>query len=204
MYLYVMGRGHSGSTILDILLGGGAAVESVGELVSGLERYEAGDALRVRRADAGVPVLGRGPPPLRGRGPRLGRLRAREPAPDDVRRWPATWLAGPGRPRAAPARRLTRCARCARSPALSGKPHLLDSNKEVARGLFLLRYLPEARVVHLVGTRAGIQRSHHWRLRDRRGFLFMRRRFAGRGTRPPPAAARGPRSWTAGNAAGAS
>jgi hypothetical protein len=42
VYLYVMGRGHSGSTILDILLGGAAAVESVGELVSGLEWYEAG------------------------------------------------------------------------------------------------------------------------------------------------------------------
>ena len=39
MYLYVMGRGHSGSTILDILMGGGAAVESVGEFVSGLRRY---------------------------------------------------------------------------------------------------------------------------------------------------------------------
>ena len=32
MYIYVMGRGHSGSTILDILMGGGAAAESVGEL----------------------------------------------------------------------------------------------------------------------------------------------------------------------------
>src|SRR3954453_2028087 len=39
MYLYIMGRGHSGSTILDILLGAGAAIESVGEVVSGLEYY---------------------------------------------------------------------------------------------------------------------------------------------------------------------
>ena len=32
MYIYVAGRGHSGSTILDIMLGGGSAIESVGEL----------------------------------------------------------------------------------------------------------------------------------------------------------------------------
>ena len=42
MYLYVMGRGHSGSTILGILLGGGAAIASVGEVVSGLGRYALG------------------------------------------------------------------------------------------------------------------------------------------------------------------
>ena len=42
MYLYVMGRGHSGSTILDILVGGSASVESLGELTSGLKHYETG------------------------------------------------------------------------------------------------------------------------------------------------------------------
>lgn len=34
MYIYVMGRAHSGSTILDILLGNAAASESLGELVA--------------------------------------------------------------------------------------------------------------------------------------------------------------------------
>src|SRR3954465_12970352 len=43
IYLYVMGRAHYGSTILDVVLGGGAAIESVGELVSGLERYPTGE-----------------------------------------------------------------------------------------------------------------------------------------------------------------
>ena len=43
MYVYIMGRGHSGSTILDIILGSSAAVESLGELVSGLGRCAAGE-----------------------------------------------------------------------------------------------------------------------------------------------------------------
>ena len=40
MYLYIMGRGHSGSTILDILLGNSTRIESVGELLSGLSRAD--------------------------------------------------------------------------------------------------------------------------------------------------------------------
>src|SRR3954451_17988517 len=40
MYLYVMSRPHSGSTILDILLGNTAAVESVGQLVSDMGKLD--------------------------------------------------------------------------------------------------------------------------------------------------------------------
>ena len=34
MYIYIMGRAHSGSTILDVLLGNSERIHSVGELVS--------------------------------------------------------------------------------------------------------------------------------------------------------------------------
>ena len=40
MYLYITGRGHSGSTILDILLGNSSQIESVGELLAGLSRAD--------------------------------------------------------------------------------------------------------------------------------------------------------------------
>ena len=42
MYLYIAGRGHSGSTILDILLGNSGAIESVGELVSDIGKETGG------------------------------------------------------------------------------------------------------------------------------------------------------------------
>lgn len=38
-YLYIAGRGHSGSTIIDAALGQSSQILSVGELVSGLSRY---------------------------------------------------------------------------------------------------------------------------------------------------------------------
>ena len=200
MYLYVMGRGHSGSTILDILLGGGAAVESVGELVSGLEWYEAGTPCACGAPMRECPYWAEVRRRFEAEGHDWAELARASRRQTDVRRWLPTRLAGrddPGLCRlAAVTRSLARAI-----AAVSGKPHVLDSNKEVARGLFLLRYLPEARVVHLVRDPRGIQRSHHWRLRDRRGFLFMRRRFAGRGTAPLLlllAAA----SWTVGNALG--
>jgi hypothetical protein len=200
VYLYIMGRGHSGSTILDILLGGGAAVESVGELVSGLEWYEAGTRCACGAAMRDCPFWTEVRRRFEALGHDWAELARASRRQTDVRRWLPTRLAGRDDPG------LRRLAATTRALAeaiagTSGKPHVLDSNKEVARGLFLLRYLPEARVVHLVRDPRGIQRSHYWRLRDARGFLFMRRQFSGRRTAPfllLLAAA----SWTVGNVLG--
>jgi hypothetical protein len=195
-----MGRGHSGSTILDILLGGGAAIESVGEVVSGLEYYHR----RVRCACG--PLMRECPywAEVRRRFEAegfdwfaLARLSKRQ---TDVRRWLPTWLARRDD------RDLGRLAAMTRALAraiagASGKPHVLDSNKEVARGLFLLKYLPEARVIHLVRDPRGIQRSHYWRLRDGRPFTFMRREFDG-GWMAPLFLLLAAVSWSAGNVLG--
>jgi len=40
-WIYIAGRGHSGSTMLDAMLGTSQYTESVGELVSGMGRYTA-------------------------------------------------------------------------------------------------------------------------------------------------------------------
>lgn len=43
MLIYIMGRGHSGSTILDIIPGNSAQLESVGEPMAGLSRGSEGE-----------------------------------------------------------------------------------------------------------------------------------------------------------------
>ena len=192
-----MGRGHSGSTILDILLGGGAAVESVGELVSASSGMRAARAAPAARRRASARTGPRSAAASRPRASWAGLARASR-RQTDVRRWLRRG-SPPGRSRACRLAAMTRSL--ASAIAATSASQRAGLNKEVARGLFLLRYLPEARVVHLVRDPRGIQRSHHWRLRDQRGFLFMRRRFAGRGTAPLLlllAAA----SWTVGNALG--
>jgi hypothetical protein len=199
MYLYVMGRGHSGSTILDILLGGGAAIESVGELVSGLRRYHGEERCACGCAMRECPFWGEVRRRFEAEGHDWDGFARESGARTSVARWLPTWLAGRDDPAALRLAAMTRAAAGAVAAA-SGKPHVLDSNKETARGLFLLKYLPEARVVHLVRDPRGIAQSHHWRIREGRGFKFMRRRFAAGGVTAPLFLLLGAASWTVGNA----
>jgi hypothetical protein len=123
-----------------------------------------------------------------------------------VRNFWRTLRADPGSAAGGPAdlAALARTAAALRDAiaAASGKPHLLDSNKEPTRALFLLKYLPEdARVVHLVRDPRGIARSHHWRIAGGSGFLFLRRRYRATWT-GPLFLLLGAASWTVGNLLG--
>jgi hypothetical protein len=158
-----MGRGRSGSTILDILLGNSSQIESVGELVFGLsradrERCSCGLSLsdctfwsRVRcnleaegfRWDEACRMLDRGAAGL----------------------W-RVWRAGCTDPamirRAQISRGLARAI-----TTISGKAHLLDSGKTPAHGLVLLRHVSEAHVIHLVRDPRALLQSMVWRVRTR-------------------------------------
>src|SRR3954447_5879824 len=201
MYLYVMGRAHCGSTILGIVLGGGAAIMSVGELVWGLERYAGGEPCSCGPLMHECPFWTDVRRRFEAEGFGWDELARRSRDQTDVRSWPATWLAGPsdpeGRRLAALTRGLLRAA-----PHASGKPHLLDSNKETTRGLFLLKYLPEARVIHLVRNPRAVQQSYYWRIRAGRGFHFRRRKLGVGRTTAPFLVLLGALSWTVGSALG--
>ncbi len=197
MYLYVMGRGHSGSTILDILVGGSASVESLGELVSGLKHYETGGHCACGALVRDCPFWDEVRRRFEARGLDWIEFCRASRRQTDVRRWLPTRLARADDP----ARRQLAAMTQAFSEAVaeaSGKPHLLDSNKETARGLFLLRYVPEARIIHLVRDPRGVLRSHYWRVAEGRDFRFMDRHHSSGWTGPVwliVAAA----SWTVGN-----
>src|SRR3954454_2174147 len=201
MYLYVMGRAHCGSTILGIVLGGGAAISSVGELVSGLERYAGGEPCSCGGLMHECPFWTDVRRRFEAEGFGWDELARRSREQTDVRSWPATWLAGPNDPDRTRLAALTRGLLRAAAHA-SGKPHLLDSNKETTRGLFLLKYLPEARVIHLVRDPRVIQQSHYWRLRAGRGFHFRRRKLGVGRTTAPLLVLLGALSWTVGSALG--
>src|SRR5437763_16836487 len=122
-----MGRGHSGSTILDILLGGGAAVESVGELVSGLEWYEAGTPCACGAPMRECPYWAEIRRRVEAEGHDWAGLVRASRRHTDVRRWLPTRLARRGDPEL--------CRLAAITPALAraiaatdGTPHRPDSN----------------------------------------------------------------------------
>jgi hypothetical protein len=179
-----MGRGHSGSTILDIILGNSAEIESVGELVSGLSREGRGEICacgepmqdcthwqRVRLAFAEIAR------------DRLDELQDWHDATRalvahaHIRNLPRTLLA---RADAVELRSLGQ-ASMAIADAIaraSGKPHVVDSSKEPTRALMLLRFCPDARVIHLVRDPRRMMASHYWRFKKWGGyFKFLRHSY---------------------------
>jgi hypothetical protein len=182
MYVYVMGRGHSGSTILDILLGNAAAIESVGELVSGMANPDHVCSCGATLADC--PFWSRVRAGVEGTGTDYWALAHASRKQAHISRLPAVALARPG---ADPdldqlARGTAALADAIRTVA--GKPHVLDSGKELTRALFLLRFVPGTRVIHLVRDPRGVVASLHWRLANGQGFRFLRRRYRARRAAP--------------------
>jgi Sulfotransferase family len=163
MYLYIMGRGHSGSTILDVLLGSSGSIESVGELLAGLSRADreiCSCGMAMRDCDFWREVRSR----VEAEGVSWEAVCGIAAAgAADVWR---VWRAGRADPAMARRARLTEVlARAITTTA--GKPHLLESSKTPAHGLLLLRHLPEARVIHLVRDPRHVLQSYVWRVRHR-------------------------------------
>lgn len=181
MYLYIMGRPHSGSTILDIVLGNSAAIESVGELVSEIDKGAAGSC----GCGKSIPACG------------FWQQIRTQVAGDDEAAWQEVtrssvrhahirnfWptLRAPRDPARTPPRfsALARATAAfdAAIRAVSGKPHVLDSSKEPTRGLMLLKFYPEARVIHLVRDPRRAVASHYWRFQKNPGYFhFLRRKY---------------------------
>jgi Sulfotransferase family len=169
-----MGRGYSGSTILDILLGNSSQIESVGQLLSGM-----------RRADREVCSCGATMPDCLFWRKVRGRVEAEGIAWDEACRiedlgvtglW-RVWYAGNTDPAVARRAQITRTLSRAIT-ACAGKPHLLDSSKTPTHGLLLLRHLPEARLIHLVRDPRYVLRSYVWRIRHHEHFGISLGRLA--------------------------
>ena len=171
-YFYVVGRPHSGSTILDILLGNGPEVAGIGQLVSGMGKTAdfcacgatIGDCpfwreVRERVAAAGIP---------------WEEAVAASTGQAHVRSFLRTLLARPDDRRLSRLAVITHAIQTALRE-VSGKPHMLDSSKEPTRALFLAKHCPQVRFLRLVRHPCSSVASHYWRLRDKGYFHFLRK-----------------------------
>ena len=174
MYLYVMSRPHSGSTILDILLGNTATVESVGQLVSDMGKLDnpcaCGATIRAcpfwREVRSKVEAAGIG----------WDEAVRTSVGQAHVGRFWHTLRARDGDPAMARLAEITAIVAGAIAET-AGKPVVLDSTKEPTRALFLARFYPDARLIRLVRDPRSAVASHYWRLKDKGYFHFLRRDY---------------------------
>jgi len=173
--LYVMGRGHSGSTVLDALVGNAPRVVGVGELVAGMLRFSdvcsCGDTIEecefwreVRRqfeVETDIPWS---------EAARLVKSQAH------VSRFPGTLFAA--NDDGATARTCEANQAIVDAIAAVGDADVVvDSSKEFTRALLLARYAPAARILHLVRSPHQVLASLAHRMQTGQGFSFLRRRY---------------------------
>jgi hypothetical protein len=196
MLLYVMSRPHSGSTILDILLGNTGQVASVGQLVSDMGKpgNPCACGATIRDCPFWREVRSRVEAEGVASWDEAVRLSVGQA---HVRNFWRTLRSAPGAPEARRLAEVTAAVHRAIAGA-AGRPHVLDSSKEPTRALFLARHYPDARLVRLVRDPRGAVGSHYWRLRDKGYFHFLRRDYR-LPALSPLFLALAAASWTAGN-----
>lgn len=181
-FIYIMGRGHSGSTVLDALLGNGTDVVGVGELAVAMDREDGtcgcGVSLEecpfwssVRDAFENKTAVGWS---------RAARMTKRQA---HVGRFLWTLRASADDSAVERLRRVTEGVADAIA-RVAGGTTIVDSTKEVTRALFLARFLPQARIIHLIRSPLSTLASHLQRIRSGAGFPFLRRRWRARWLEP--------------------
>ena len=173
-YLYIVGRGHSGSTIFSMLMRESGTVASEGEIVIGFrpgfenKRCANGEVFSEspfwsRVAEAFARRTGRGfADGVRVLNERAYCLNA-----------PAQLLAPSGSARVLEEKRLLQALYDSIAEA-SDRPVVLDSSKELSTAIFLLRHVPEARLIHFVRSPFGVADSYVKRVKAAKSFHVFR------------------------------
>jgi hypothetical protein len=179
-WFYIAGRGHSGSTMLDAMLGNARNIESVGELISGMDRYDALCSCKETFRDC----------------PFWFRARKWFEVKSDVS-WDQATRSTKNQAHIKYFFRTVFASPCdswvsrlkshndnlaEAIGASSGKEvdAIVDSSKEITRALFLLRFFPRSKVIHLVRHPVNVLGSSFSRLKKGDGFRFLRVHFTPR------------------------
>ncbi|MEE9166920.1 MAG: sulfotransferase [Candidatus Neomarinimicrobiota bacterium] len=172
--VYIMGRGHSGTTLLNAVLGNADPIESVGELLSGMNRLEemCSCGKTVNECSFWSNVRNASLKDLENMTwEACARISLHY---GHIFRLPAIMF------RWIPPHLLRAYVRVTRSifraiSDVSGKQFVVDSSKEFTRAMFLASRFPEARIIHLVRNGEQVLASRYWRLKNREGFRILRK-----------------------------
>lgn len=171
-----MGRGHSGSTVLDCLLDNVKGVQGVGETVVGLEKefHPGTEGERMQKVAAfwnRVKAVCEDESDMNWEGVVNVYREQAHPA-----KFPKTLLAGEE------TEFITRAVRSVRRVyesvrRVSGADIVVDSSKEVTRALLIARHLDEGFIIHLVRDPIKVLSSDLDRIVKRGKFRFLRKSY---------------------------
>ncbi len=182
-YLYIMSRPHSGSTILDIMLGSSPEIAGCGEIIMGMEfrhenwRCSCGELVDECPVWSGVRKQMESEPGFDWE--RFAEASVRQSEKTQI---PRTWLASsnPSRLKDEDAWLVRQTIRL--RDAIAGamdSPNILDSSKRPSRGLFLLKYLNDVRIIHIVRDPRSMVASFYRRFQINDTYLALERPYKG-------------------------
>jgi hypothetical protein len=173
-YLYIVGRGHSGSTIFSMLMSESSNVASEGEIVVGFR-----PGFEAKRCANGEIFSAS---PFWNRVAHAFERRAGGSFAEGVRnlnqrayclRVPGQLLAAPGSRAVLEEKRLIEALYDGIAEA-SGRAVVLDSSKELSTAIFLLRHVPGAKLIHFVRSPFGVADSYVKRVKAAKTFHLFR------------------------------
>ena len=182
MIVYIVGRGHSGSTVLDSLISTFDGTIGVGELTAGLGKAEGQCSCgQLQRncvfwkkvesefvSNTGITLCDAG-----------NKIRKASRVSQFIRRL----FESTESTRVKTLVKINADVFSAIAES-SGCPTIVDSSKELSRSVFLARNFSDTKIIHLVRRPDSVLASSLMRIRDGRGFSFNGRRYSSRSLAP--------------------
>lgn len=177
MLIYIMGRAHTGSTILDILMGNAKHTESIGQLVSHIGKIDSlcscGETIR------DCPFWTQVRTDVTNNGQYdWAELASAHVKQGHVKSFLRTLIGLKPANREYLRKTAQRIEHAIQE--VSQKLVIVDSSKEPTRALFFAKYDPDARFIYLVRDPRSIMTSYYWRFKDKWTFHFLRREWPSR------------------------
>lgn len=179
-FIYIMGRGHSGTTILDAMLGNGYNMHSIGEIVSGMPRTEdiCSCGSQIKDCDFWNTVKSK----FENKSKYSWEEAAKRIQSQAHLKSFFSTLLGIRKKRIFELKQINKNL-LESIKEVSKKDLLIDSSKEFTRGLFLTKYFSKVKVIHLVRNPLKILSSNMLRIKEGK-FKFLRYSFEAKTVTP--------------------
>lgn len=172
-YIYITGRGRSGSTVIDAMLGNSKSIESVGELVSGMARVDAmcSCGKRMKECSYWISVQKE----YESRTEQNWNMFTKDTVDSGHVKQFLSTLLGTSKFYKDLANETEIFTKGLLE--IAGKEAILDSSKNPNRALFLAKFYDNSKIIHLVKHPDGVAASKYKFIGRGKGYKFLRKTY---------------------------